>query len=291
VDACTGQARLLEDGSLMGIAPDGSQVAVADQAWVGPYKRGGQRVGPLRIVNLVSGRSRAVTDPLTLIRGGDWQLALSTPAPAVASPLRNAVACNDVMQARSLLAQGALANDRYSDDTTVLMVAAGEGNVEMVQLLLQFHADPNCISKSGETALMAAVGAQKAADEVATAQQIHIAQALVRAGTQLNSRNHAGRTALMEAAYRGRALVADWLLRQGAEVNARDNAGWSALMDAAANGYAHTTQVLLDHGAAVNLRNRLKETTWTLTQDASGMEEVDNYGTTIRLLKQAGAKE
>jgi hypothetical protein len=290
VDARTGNARLLADGGLMGIAPDGSEVAVADQRWVGPYKRGGERVGPLRIVKLASGRSRAVTDPLAVIDGGAWQSAPPAMAGSGRAALLHAVERNDVAQVSALLTQGSPANVRYADGTTALMIAAGEGNGEMVRLLLRSHADPNAMSPSGDTSLFAAVGAQKAADEVETARQLDIAQALVEAGAHLNTQNHARRTALMEAAANGRALVADWLLRHGAEVNTRDHSGGSALMDAVSNGYAHTAQVLLDHGAAVNLRNKNKETALTVCQDRMNMDDQSDKTTTI-LLQQAGAKE
>lgn len=69
----TGRARFLRAGRCIGVSPDGRQVAVADRYWIGPYKHGGRRCGPLEIVSLQTGRAHAITSRLISIEGGDWR--------------------------------------------------------------------------------------------------------------------------------------------------------------------------------------------------------------------------
>ena len=59
-------------GRLVDFAPGGRRAAVASEEWVGPYKRGGRRCGPLEIVDLETGKSKAITDGLMSVAGGLW---------------------------------------------------------------------------------------------------------------------------------------------------------------------------------------------------------------------------
>jgi len=64
---------LVENGEVVGISPDGTQAVVTVPEWVGPYHRGGARVGALKILSLISGRTKDVTDPLSYIwPNGCW---------------------------------------------------------------------------------------------------------------------------------------------------------------------------------------------------------------------------
>ncbi|WP_309720268.1 hypothetical protein [Armatimonas sp.] len=63
----------LSQGRLVGISPDGKQIATAEEEWIGEYKRGGQRCGALEIITLATGRRRAITTNLVSITGGFWQ--------------------------------------------------------------------------------------------------------------------------------------------------------------------------------------------------------------------------
>ena len=57
----------------MGVSGSGDQIAIADRDWIGPYKRGGRRAGPLYVVTIKTGRARAVTDKLVSVAGEDWR--------------------------------------------------------------------------------------------------------------------------------------------------------------------------------------------------------------------------
>ncbi|HEX5324801.1 MAG TPA: hypothetical protein VFW40_13520 [Capsulimonadaceae bacterium] len=74
VDLRTGRYWPLPVGLLVGIAPDGKHIAIADnEDWIGSYKSGGERAGPLYIVDLWTGRKKAITGRLIGISGGDWR--------------------------------------------------------------------------------------------------------------------------------------------------------------------------------------------------------------------------
>ncbi|XP_004711133.2 ankyrin repeat and SAM domain-containing protein 6 [Echinops telfairi] len=73
-----------------------------------------------------------------------------------------------------------------------------------------------------------------------------------------------------------------FLLRRGASVNSRNHYGWSALMQAARFGHVSVAHLLLDHGADVNAQNRLGAS--VLTVAARG-----GHLGVVKLLLEAGA--
>lgn len=68
-------------------------------------------------------------------------------------PLLHAVHKNQLGTASLLLERGADVNGGAPDGMTPLMMAAGYGNDDMVQLLLAHHADPHLKTKDGASAL------------------------------------------------------------------------------------------------------------------------------------------
>jgi hypothetical protein len=77
IDLHNATRRQLYPGRLVGISPDGTRIAAASAEWVGPYKRGGARVGAVKIISLKTGNRRAITSPLVSVAGGDWRKAKS----------------------------------------------------------------------------------------------------------------------------------------------------------------------------------------------------------------------
>jgi hypothetical protein len=73
LDLKSGNMKRVCYGLLAGTSPTGKRILAADHPWVGPYKRGGRRCGPLQLVDLGTGQKRNLTGKLISILGGDWR--------------------------------------------------------------------------------------------------------------------------------------------------------------------------------------------------------------------------
>ena len=125
---------------------------------------------------------------------------------------------------------------------TPLHIAAREGNVEIVRLLLaQPDLDVNAMNKWKSTPLMIAAGSGNLA----------IVDLLLRhPRTAINMQaEYYRRTALIEAAVRGHISVVKTLVAHGANVNVADKTGRnSALIEALKNGHENISVFLLRSG-------------------------------------------
>ena len=83
---------------------------------------------------------------------------------------------------------------------------------------------------------------------------------LVKAGVDINARNHEGRTPLHEAAYFANYIVVKQLVSAGADVNVKDHMGETPLHDAMLNGNIPLVEALLTHKACVNAKSQHGET-------------------------------
>jgi ankyrin repeat protein len=99
-------------------------------------------------------------------------------------------------------------------------VAAWQGRVASLQLLLKAGADVNARNADGWTVLMAAAGG--------IGSFFAAVQLLVEAGADVNARGEDGHTALMGAAWRRDLCMVQLLVEAGADVNARDAQGSNA---------------------------------------------------------------
>eukprot|EP00316_Scyphosphaera_apsteinii_P021228 CAMPEP_0119298808 /NCGR_PEP_ID=MMETSP1333-20130426/946_1 /TAXON_ID=418940 /ORGANISM="Scyphosphaera apsteinii, Strain RCC1455" /LENGTH=363 /DNA_ID=CAMNT_0007300009 /DNA_START=15 /DNA_END=1109 /DNA_ORIENTATION=+ len=122
-----------------------------------------------------------------------------------------------------------------------LMLAAVMGNVDAVRFLIERGADANGADSEGGTVLMLAVhkGKEKVVRE------------LVAAGANVIAKMQGdGLTALHFAVQSGRAHVLPALLAsKSANVEIRDNNGTTPLMMASYAGEAEAVKILLEHGA------------------------------------------
>lgn len=139
--------------------------------------------------------------------------------------LIEAIKAGDAAQADQLLAGGADANARDEFGATALMLAAHNGQLELVEALLAHGAEVDAKDELGWTALMKAcynADLDRGFAEIITR--------LVAAGADANNKIGYGIRPLMLAAGYGEAAVCEALLAGGADVLARNDGGLTALM-------------------------------------------------------------
>jgi ankyrin repeat protein len=130
--------------------------------------------------------------------------------------------------------------------------AAMKGNRDAVRSLLQRKADVNAPQIDGTTAMHWAVRAD----------DLEIAQMLIRAGANVSAANRDGATPLLLASINANAAMLEELLKAGADANAAlTKSGDTALMLTARTGKTDAVKVLLDHGAQVNTKETWGDTT------------------------------
>lgn len=129
-----------------------------------------------------------------------------------------------------------------------LMMAAGEGAIEIVEVLLEAGARVNDLSAvSAETALMRAM---LSVDPMA------VCVSLLDARAEVDIRDVEGRCALEMAARRGLEQEALLLLQHGADVNGQDQRGETALMRAVETGQEESVKLLLRWRADPRIKNK-----------------------------------
>lgn len=213
----------------------------------------------------------------------------------------------------------------YADPNEDLIVAARRGDIIGFDAALKAGADVNYKNKSGETALLKAVEANRiglverliesdAAVNTADADgytpltiasaldHVEIVKLLLKAGADRNAKNKHGRTALMMTAQSSGSVAdkqhlkesAKLLIAAKADLNAKDNSGKTALMICVAheNAYVknHIAMIKLLIGAKADLNVMDNEGYTVLMQAAQ-----EKYGgcpdpEAAMMLLRAGAK-
>ncbi|XP_041827164.1 kinase D-interacting substrate of 220 kDa B isoform X2 [Melanotaenia boesemani] len=137
-------------------------------------------------------------------------------------------------------------DSRSDNGQTPLMVAAEQGNLEIVQELIRRGANVNLDDVDRWTALISA----------AKEGHIEVVRELLENDANLELRDMGGWTALMWAAYKGRTDVAQLLLERGANPNITGQYSVYPIIWAAGRGHAEIVHLLLVHGAKVNCSDK-----------------------------------
>ncbi len=140
------------------------------------------------------------------------------------------------------LSQGAYVNTTTMNGNTPLMLAAEEGHLSTVRMLVLHDAEIDKKDKQGLTPLMKAVLNGYA----------EIVALLLRSGADIEAKDHQGRTPLLLAAAYDRPAIVTLLLEKGAAPDTPDKQGTTPLMAAVYTGHNHVARLLADHGADVN---------------------------------------
>lgn len=216
----------------------------------------------------------------------------------------------DIEMVSKALDNGVDVNIRYESGETPLMIAAGVGQKDIVELLLSKGADVNAKGGIfGRTALMnAALNCYKEIAELLLAQGADVnvrnnnggtalslcfqsgppCKELIKLfllnGADVNSKDNSGSTVLMSAAASGDSELVREFLDRGMDVNAKTNYGWTALMSAASKGNKEAAQLLLSRGADTNAVDNEGRT-------ALSVAKSKNHREVVPLLKNFGAKK
>jgi uncharacterized protein len=127
-----------------------------------------------------------------------------------------------------------------------LVEAAKDGDRGAVTSLIAKHVNVNTPEADGTTAIAWAAHA----DDLVMADQ------LIRAGADVKAANRYGITPMYLACMNGSAGMIERLLKGGADANALTTEGETALMTAARSGSVDAVKVLLAHGAKVDAREQ-----------------------------------
>ena len=150
------------------------------------------------------------------------------------------VQLGNARQVEQLLNQCADVNSRF-ESKTALMLAAEQGDVEVLKQLLKCNANVTLKSNTGSTALIYS----------ALNGNIEIFNHLVNASADINAVNDKGTNALIMAATNGHIQVVRLLVGR-TNVNVRNEEGKTPLLAAAFSGYVNVVRILLDKGANVD---------------------------------------
>lgn len=191
-------------------------------------------------------------------------------------PLIEAAKRGDVEAVRSLLDGGADPNAAQGDGLTALHLAAQEGHIEIVGLLIGAGAEVEAKTRIGDyTPLHLASGGGHAS----------VARSLLEAGADPGAMTTTtGVTPLhLAARARGGEGVVRALLEHGAPVDARErSSGQTALMFASASGRAASVEELLGHGADPAIRTETIDVLASMAIDQAAEARLREALTEIR---------
>ena len=198
----------------------------------------------------------------------------------------------DTKRVETLLKEGANPNAKDSFGSTCLMIAAANGYVDVLKLLILHGANINetyngkgLAGLEGETALHYAIEGYSW-DRNKNKEKCAIY--LVNHGIDLDKRDELGLTYLMLASREGMANLVKELIRKGMNVNEESNKGYTALMLAAMKGHTEIVRILLSHGADPNKKIKKGE---YKGYTALKFAEEKGYREIVSLLKEYGAKK
>lgn len=144
----------------------------------------------------------------------------------------------------------------YEGESTPLLVAAGNGNLDCVKILLQYEAD---IESQGRFFLFKSVYPDVSTTPMIAAAgngHVHVLRCLVENGADVNGTSDDGFTALMIASYFGQLDAVNFLIKHGTGIHHKDNLGYTALHHAVTHdlGSSELLSCLIKNGANVNAR-------------------------------------
>lgn len=164
-------------------------------------------------------------------------------------PLWNAVWNEDAQMVSLLLQNGANPVQKFKgkdSELGCLEIAAQQGYLDIVQLLVAAGADINVRSFRGHTPLRIA----------ARNGRVDVVNYCLSKGAEVNTQGEDGATPLEHAASKGHLEIVKLLVEKGANINLQDKEGDFALGEAAKAGFMEVVVYLLEKGADASLKNQ-----------------------------------
>ena len=204
-------------------------------------------------------------------------------------PLVAALARRHFQTTNLLHRHGTDVNLRIRDDWTPLGSAARCGDLEMVQVLLDYEADVNVRDCHNRTPIHYVSFGSEPLHNIPQSWP-EVTRILLEHGADVNAMGgDGGDTPLHCAAGRGRVEVMLVLLEHGANVDAQDNQGRTPLLQAVRNHYPNVhveaIRVLLEHGANVGVQDNQSRTplhnavgSWSVELERMLLEHGANVG-------------
>jgi ankyrin repeat protein len=154
--------------------------------------------------------------------------------------LYNACIKNDLKSVKELIIKGADVNyfSPY-DGTTLLMIAASNGNMEIIKYLVEEGVDINAKNYRGANVLMFIAN-----------KDMDVFKYLIENGADIYNKTNDGMTLLM--AFSDNFEIINYLLEKGQDVNDKRSDGYTVLMFASMNGSLEIVKYLIEKGADIN---------------------------------------
>jgi len=207
-----------------------------------PMKVGFRRSSALVFFIAVVLTARASAGMLAGLQAEEQQAEeeLSEEQKELNSDLIAAATSGDQASVRDLISRGGDVNAVAGiGASTALMRSVFQGNLDVVEILIEAGADVTAKRMDGANALKIALSPSE------DGRIVEIIKALIDAGADVNAKSDNGRTVLMYAASpRADTNVVQLLIDAGADVNATDDAGTTALDLAVADERADIVIIL-----------------------------------------------
>lgn len=188
----------------------------------------------------------------------------------MSTDILNAVLAGDVVKTAALLKSGADCNTSNEEGATLLMLAAGAGNMDLVDLLIEAGATIDATDSRGWTALMKALFNYEQNRGFPD-----VVSALINAGADIEHKVSYGTRPLMIAAGYGEAGVVEVLLAAGADTGALNEGGRNAKTMAETKDYVEVVNQLHMHDLRKSDGKKASCSTGAVSKAAPGVNVVN----------------
>jgi ankyrin repeat protein len=210
-----------------------------------------------------------------------------------------------------LIAKGADINAKNNDGQTPLHYAVEKGHNDIAELFIADGADINAKNNEGQTLvdiavnqnrsevvkLLVAKGANISIHAAARIGDLVIVENLIQKGTDLNTKDASGRTALHYAVEKGHKDIVELLIANGANVNAKDKNNDTPAHIALGENKISMLTLLIEKGAdldSIHLAARKGDLdrVKSFIEKGTNVNETDSYGATpLHYAAMGGSKE